>query len=84
MSAIRTGESPPGALTQPYKDAGAYVDCYWAQLPRPATLAEFVSAFYTTWLFRLERWILRLAVARPSTDEEAVRLARGERDSFAA
>jgi hypothetical protein len=43
-----------------------------------------VAAFYTTWLFRLERWILRLAVARPSTDEEAHELARGERDSFAA
>lgn len=43
-----------------------------------------MAAFYTTRLFRLERWILRLAVARPSTDEEARQLARGERDSFAA
>jgi hypothetical protein len=43
-----------------------------------------VAAFYTTWLFRLERWILRLAVARPSTDEEAHQLARGEREAFAA
>lgn len=43
-----------------------------------------MTAFYTTWLFRLERWILRLLVARPSTDEEARQLARGERDGFAA
>jgi hypothetical protein len=43
-----------------------------------------VTAFYTTWLFRLERWILRLAVARPSTDEQARQLARGERAAFAA
>jgi hypothetical protein len=43
-----------------------------------------VTAFYTTWLFRLERWILRLAVSRPSTDEEVRQLARGERDGFAA
>lgn len=43
-----------------------------------------MTAFYTTWLFRLERRILRLAVARPSTDEEARELACGERDSFAA
>jgi hypothetical protein len=84
MSAIRMGEAPPGALTLRYKDAGAYVDCFWATLSRPVTLAEFVSAFYTTWLFRLERWILRLAAARPSTDDEARELARGERDSFAA
>jgi len=43
-----------------------------------------VTAFYTTGLFRLERWILRLAVARPSTDEEARQLAYRERDTFAA
>ncbi len=43
-----------------------------------------MTVFYTTWLFRLERWILRLAVARPSTDEEARQLARGERGAFAA
>ena len=43
-----------------------------------------MTAFYTTWLFRLERWILRFAVARPSTDEEARQLARGERAAFAA
>jgi hypothetical protein len=43
-----------------------------------------VTAFYTTGLFRLERWILRLLVARPSTDEEACQLAGGEGDGFAA
>jgi len=43
-----------------------------------------VTAFYTTGLFRLERWILRLLVARPSTDEEARQLARSERNGFAA
>lgn len=43
-----------------------------------------MTAFYTTWLFRLERWILRFAVARSSTDEQARQLARGERQAFAA
>lgn len=43
-----------------------------------------MTAFYTTWLFRLERWILRHMVGRPSTDQEARQLARGERDAFAA
>ncbi|MGH8241864.1 MAG: hypothetical protein ACRETY_00780 [Steroidobacteraceae bacterium] len=48
------------------------------------THAEFVEAFYTTALFKLERWILQFAAALPSTDGEARALARGERDSFAA
>jgi hypothetical protein len=46
--------------------------------------AQFVEAFYTTWIFKLERWILSWAVAKPSTDEEARGLAAGTRDRFAA
>ena len=75
---------PDEALTQRYRASGAHADCFFTELARPVTHAEFVEAFYTTGLFRLERWILRLCVARPSTDAEARALARGERDSFAA
>ncbi|SFN27453.1 hypothetical protein SAMN05216289_11115 [Dokdonella immobilis] len=53
------------------------------RLPK-VSQAEFVSAFYTTGLFRLERWILSVFARRPSSDEEAFQLARGERDRFAA
>jgi len=48
------------------------------------THAEYVEAFYTTWLFKLERVILAWLVGKPSTDSEAHVLARGERDAFAA
>jgi hypothetical protein len=43
-----------------------------------------VEAFYTTLVFRLERFLLTWVVSKPSTDTEAARLARGEIDSFAA
>lgn len=75
---------PGEALTQRYRASGAYADCFFTELPRPVTHAQYVEAFYTTGLFRLERWILRLVVGRPSTDAEARTLARGERDTFAA
>ncbi len=84
MPEIRGGELPADALTHRHRLAGAYTDCYFTDFPRPVTQAEFVTAFYTSWLFRLERWLLRLLVARPSTDEQARQLARGERDDFAA
>ena len=48
------------------------------------TQADYVEAFYTTWLFKLERLILTWLVDKPSTDEEARSLARGARDAFAA
>ena len=84
MAEIRSGEMPAGALTHRHRLAGAYTDCYFTELPRPVTLAEFVTAFYTSWLFRLERWLLRFLVARPSTDREAQEVASGGRDDFAA
>lgn len=46
--------------------------------------AEYVEAFYTSGVFKLERLILKLLVARPSTDQQARELAAGQRDSFAA
>lgn len=75
---------PAEALTQRYRASGAYTDCYFVELARPVTHAEFVEAFYTTWLFKLERSILRWLAARPSTDAEARKLSRGECGSFAA
>jgi len=55
-----------------------------AELPRAVTQAAFVEAFYTTWLFKLERLLLRWFVARPSTDAQARELAKGAREDFAA
>jgi hypothetical protein len=46
--------------------------------------AEYVEAFYTTSVFKLERAILGTVVSRPSTDAEARQLANGERATFAA
>lgn len=84
MATILSCELPSDALLNRYLAAGAYADCYVTTLARPVTLAEFVEAFYTTAVFKLERLILRLAVSRPSTDAQAAQLARGELSSFAA
>ena len=46
---------------------GAFADAYTVQVPRTVTLAEFVEAFYTTRLYRLEHAVLAL-VGRPPGD----------------
>jgi hypothetical protein len=48
------------------------------------TQEQYVYAFYTTSLFRLERFILRWLVSKPSTDDEVKQLAQGSRRRFAA
>jgi hypothetical protein len=45
---------------------------------------QFIEAFYTTWLFKLERWVLTWSVKKPSSDAQARELALGQRVAFAA
>ena len=84
MSPVRRCPLPPQALLQNLAHAGAYLDCYAADIDRPVAHAEFVAAFYTTWLFRLERLILKWLCVKPSTDAQAALLADSLTDSFAA
>jgi len=63
---------------------GAYADCYVVEVDGSVTQAQFVAAFYTTWVFKLERLILKWWVSRPSTDEDARALASGDTETFTA
>ena len=85
MADVRAVELPSHALLATYAAMeGCFTDCYVADVPTDVGLARFVEAFYTTPLFKLERIILKLAVSRPSTDDEARRLASGQLESFSA
>lgn len=81
---VRPQPLPEHALLARYAGEGDYTDCYATDLPGSFSHAEYVAAFYTTWLFRLERAILQWLAGKPSTDREAEELARGGRDTFAA
>lgn len=76
---------PINALLHKYTSLrGAYTDCYLTELPRQVSFSEYIFAFYTAPLFKLERLILKLLVMKPSSDAQARELADGKRDSFAA
>ena len=81
---VRASSLPPGALLAAYHSAGHYyTDCYQTRIDARPSQAAYVEAFYTSWLFKLERRILALA-SMPSTDVEAAELAAGTREHFAA
>ena len=85
MFSVKACPLPENTLLAPYaRKSDHYTDCFMVDVPGKISLAEFVNAFYTTWLFKLERIILKWAVKRPSTDEDAIGIARGEQDRFAA
>lgn len=81
---IRTCDLPPEALLRKYVESGAYTDCYATEIAPPVSQAQYLEAFYTTWVFKLERLLLGWFVSKPSTDRQAAELAAGELDAFAA
>ena len=84
MFSIKKCPVPANTLLEKYMSPGTYVDCYWTELPGQISFPEFVFVFYTTFLFKLERYILTFSVSKPSTDQQARQLADDEIRSFAA
>jgi hypothetical protein len=69
-----------GLRPESWRESG---DCFSVAVDRLTDLADFVFAFYTSPVFRIERLILRLLAGASSTDSEARRLADGSGTSFA-
>ncbi len=76
---------PADSLLAPYETGQAqYADSYCTEVAARISLESFVTGFYCTWLFKIERWILKYLAGRPSTDDEVSGLANGKTEHFAA
>ena len=53
-------------------------------VPIAVNLPEFIEAFYTTRLFKLERWLLATVLSIESSDAQAQQLANGSTSRFSA
>ncbi len=85
---VRACELPSTALLTRYADApasagAAYTDCFCISIASAPDMDTFVTAFYSTWLFKMERWLLARAGYQSSADDlSALAARRGTR--FAA
>ena len=84
MAAIEPCGIPGGALLLRYQDGEGYADCFVTEVEGNVSQAQFIEAFYTTRLFKVERAILKWFASRPSTDLDAKALAGGRASTFAA
>ncbi|MDJ0653857.1 MAG: hypothetical protein QNJ40_06880 [Xanthomonadales bacterium] len=89
MGRVRPCPRPAEGLLRRYAEdwtgpGQPYTDCFCLTVDAAVGLDEYVLAFYTTPLFKLERLILAVMVKRPSTDQQARELAAGARHEFAA
>jgi hypothetical protein len=90
MLAITRESVPDDALLRTFRGGahperwGRYADCFAVCVDGNVTLAQFVFAFYTSQLFRIERGLLRLLINAPSSRADARAIADGTSDKFAA
>ena len=87
MFRVEPCELPQDALLRRYSSSHdgvrSYTDCFSLRIDQAVDLQQFVLAFYTTPLFRVERLVLA-TIGRSSSDEQALKLSQGAADSFAA
>src|ERR1700722_12630848 len=87
---VRQEAAPEDALLMTYRGGvhperwGRYGDSFSVRIDGAVNLADFVFAFYTTPVFRIERWMLRAFIGVPSSDAGARALADGSAASFCA
>jgi hypothetical protein len=67
----------PNSLLASYAENG-YADSYYTELPGHISMEDYVFSFYTTTLFKLERFILTWTVLKPSNDLQAKELMDGK------
>lgn len=84
MFSIEKCTVPANTILDKYSINGAYADCYRTEISGQISFPEYLFAFYTTSIFKLERLILKWTVSKPSTDTQANQLANGDIEEFAA
>jgi hypothetical protein len=89
MLSVTQGALPEDSLLRTYRGGArpelwrGQGDCFAVSVDRVVSLKEFVFAFYTSPIFRIERLILGILAGARSTDIQARRLADGAGCSFA-
>ena len=84
IRSVSATELPSDSIAKPYADQGRYVDCFSVTVDAKLSFNRYLVGFYTSRVFKLERLVLKYVVSKPSTDQQALELASGQRDTFAA
>lgn len=83
MFSIEKSAVPANSLLASYTGNG-YTDSYRTELTGHISMEDYVYKFYTSSLFKLERFILTWSVRKPSTDTQAKEISEGNTNKFAA
>ena len=84
LSKINLIDLPADSFLKRYEQEGYYTDCYAVTLDVSVTFEDYIQTFYSTPLFKIERFLLKVFAGYPSSDETAKQLAKAETEQFAA
>lgn len=84
MNPIEIRALPAHALLARYEGTGAYTDCHTLAVDGRVPLASYIEAFYTSPVFKPERWLLGVVLGRRANDADAAALAAGHVETFSA
>lgn len=80
MTKVRLVQPPATSFLVQQAGPGDHLDCFQVTLERPVDLPAFLFAFYTSPLFRMERFVLSAKLRRWIGVAEAQALAGGAKD----
>ena len=83
MLSIEKCEVIPNTLVASFLEKG-YADSYRTEVDGHISMEDYVYKFYTSPLFKLERFILTWTVRKPSSDMQAKEISEGNTNKFAA
>jgi hypothetical protein len=75
-------EVPIGTMLDQCRSANAYVDCYRIELNASARISDYIEAFYSSPVFKIERGILAMVAGKSASDQDAKALATDETRQF--
>lgn len=76
-------ELPKATLIANQAELGFFTDCFCTEIFGQFELSDYITAFYTSPIFRIERFLLRLAPKGRSTDQDVAALAAGQAKQLA-
>jgi len=85
MFTVTKTDLPQDALLNTYATrSDCFTDCFYVDVQGNVSQEKYIMAFYRTWLFNLEKWVLDKTLKRPSDDATLTQMAKGSGHAFAA
>ena len=84
MFSIKKCAIPETGLLQKYTNTtGCYTDCFTTDVPAFVSFDDFATSFFSSPIFKLERFLIKLTLGKPTTEQDVKDFVSGKSNDFA-